>query len=200
MKQYFQENELLAADEVQIRLDRFGHKFTFFSARGLFSFDEVDANSLILVENIPGIKGKLLDLGCGIGVVGIMLAKINGQVDLTGCDINRIALRLAEKNAATNGIDAKFFHSDCFDGVSGIFDTIALNPPIHAGKEVMYKMFEQAKEHLAPNGVFYIVIQKKHGAESSLRFLRENYGYCEVVHKKKGVYVMACEANARRVG
>ena len=190
MKQYFQENKCLAADEVQIRLTKFEHEFIFFSRRGLFSYNEIDVNSLILIENIPKIEGKLLDLGCGFGAIGIVLAKINPLICLTGCDINRIAIEMAKKNAALNGVKAKYIFSDCFDGVDGFFDAIVLNPPIHAGKEVMFKMFKQAKQHLAQNGAFYIVIQKKHGAVSSLRFLQENYEYCEIVYKKKGVYVV----------
>ena len=190
MKQYFQENKCLAADEVQIRLTKFEHEFTFFSRRGLFSYNEIDVNSLILIENIPKIKGKLLDLGCGFGAIGIILAKINPYIYLTGCDINKIAIDMAKKNAALNGVDAKYFFSDCFEGVDGFFDAIVLNPPIHAGKEVMYKMFEQAKQHLTQSGAFYIVIQKKHGAESCLRFLQKKYDCCEIVYKKKGVYVV----------
>ena len=190
MKQYFQENENLAGDEVEIRIAKFGHEFTFYSRRGLFSHNEVDANSLILVEMMPSIAGELLDLGCGFGAVGIMLAKINPYVNLTGSDINRIALGMAKKNAAINGIEAKYLHSDCFDGVSGLFDAIALNPPIHAGKEVVFRMFAGAALHLAPRGVFYVVIQKKHGAESCLRYLREIYEHCEPVYKKKGVYII----------
>ena len=191
MKQYFEENEDLAAGKIEIRLSKFGHEFIFFSRRGLFSHNEVDANSLILVDNMPAIKGELLDLGCGFGAVGIMLAKINHHVNLTGCDINRIALGMAKGNAAVNGVDAKYLYSNCFDGVSGLFDAIALNPPIHAGKEVMYKMFAEAKKHLTTSGVFYVVIKKKHGAESCLRFLREIYEHCELIYKKKGVYVIA---------
>ena len=190
MKQYFQENKDLSADEIQIRMTRYGHDFIFHSRRGLFSHDGVDSVSLILVDNMPGIEGELLDLGCGYGVVGIMLARINRHVNLTGCDINGIALEMAKKNAAINEVRAKYLHSDCFDGISGLFDTIALNPPVHAGKEVMYRMFAGAKEHLTPNGVFYIVIQKKHGAESCLRYLREIYEHSEPVYKKKGIYVI----------
>ena len=142
---------------------------------------------------MPKINGKLLDLGCGFGAIGIMLAKINPQVSLTGCDINRIAVDAAKKNAAINGIEAEYLRSDCFDGVIGYFDTIALNPPIHAGKDVMFKMFMQAKEHLAPNGAFYIIIQKKHGAESCLRYLRGIYDSCIPVYKKKGAYIIVCK-------
>ena len=190
MKQYFQENRNLSADEIQMRMTKYGHDFIFLSRRGLFSHGGVDAVSLILVDNIPSIEGELLDLGCGYGVVGIMLAKTNPHVKLTGSDINGIALEMAKKNAEINGVHAKYLHSDCFDGISGIFDIIALNQPVHAGKKVMYKMFAGAREHLAPNGVFYIVIQKKHGAESCLRYLREVYEHSEPVYKKKGIYVI----------
>ena len=190
MKQYFQENENLPADEIQIRLTRYGMDFIFYSRRGLFSHDGVDGISLKLVDNIPPFEGELLDLGCGFGAVGIMLAKKGRNVKLTGCDINRIALKMAKKNAMLNGVDAKYVHSDCFDGVSGLFDVIALNPPVHAGKTVMYRMFAGAKEHLAPNGALFVVIQKKHGALSCLRYLKEVYGRCEVAYKQKGVYVI----------
>ena len=189
MKQYFQENFNLPDNEVQISLEKFGHNFTFFTKRGLFSYNKVDAKSLVLVENMPAIEGRLLDLGCGFGAVGIMLAKMY-NVNLTGCDINRIALCMAKKNAAVNGVGARFFHSDCFDGIRGCFESIVLNPPIHAGKEVVYKMYEQAKEHLAPGGCFYIVIQKKHGAKSSLQKLKEIYEVCVTLYKKKGTYVI----------
>ena len=193
MKQYFQENENLAADEIQIKCSMFGHEFTFLSRRGLFSYDEVDTNSLILIKSIPKIKGELLDLGCGFGAIGIILTKINPLINLTGCDINRIAIAMAAKNATANGITAKYIHSDCFDGVIGLYDTIVLNPPIHAGKEVMHKMFRQSKEHLLANGAFYIVIKKKHGALSVISFLRNIYNHCEPIYKEKGIYVMECK-------
>ena len=191
MKQYYQENHDLPEEEVEIRFVKFGHNFIFLSKRGLFSYNEIDVNSIILVENIPKITGSLLDLGCGFGTVGIMLAKKH-NIALTGCDINRIAVSYAKKNAAINGIEAKYLHSDCFDGVTGCFDTIALNPPIHAGKEVVYKMYEQAREHLTKNGVLYVVIKKKHGAASSLKKLNEIYDNCVPVYKKKGTYVIEC--------
>lgn len=193
MKQYFHENDALPANELKISVEKFGQNFTFFTRRGLFSYNEVDANSLLLVEKIPKITGKLLDLGCGYGAVGIMLAKINPCVNLTGCDVNRIALSMAAKNAKVNGVEAEYLYSDCFDGVSGLYDNIALNPPIHAGKDVVYKMFVQAKEHLTPDGAFYIVIHKKHGAESALRYLSDIYRKCDVVYKKKGVYMVECK-------
>ena len=106
MKQYFHENDELSADEVRISVEKSGQNFIFFTRRGLFSYKEVDANSIILATHIPKIKGKLLDLGCGYGAIGIMLAKINPQLRLTGCDINRIALDMASKNAKLNGVTA----------------------------------------------------------------------------------------------
>ena len=192
MKQYFQENYDLPNDEVEIRKTLFGYNFLFLSKRGLFSYNEIDDNSLTLIENIQKPKGSLLDLGCGFGAVGIILAKVYG-IKLTGCDINRVAIEMAKKNASINEVFGDFIHSDCFNGVTGCFDTIVLNPPIHAGKEVVYKMYTKAKEHLKIGGAFYIVINKKHGALTSLCKLAELYDECTTVYKKKGTYVIECK-------
>ena len=191
MKQYFEENDSLPRDEVKIFLEKFGHSFTFFSKRGLFSFNEVDSVSLALVENIPKIHGKLLDLGCGYGAVGIILAKIN-EITLYGCDINKYAVEMAKKNALFNRVEATYFFSDSFKNVEGTFDTIVLNPPIHAGKDVVYSMFRDAKNHLASSGKFYVVIQKKHGAATAINELSKTYEKLKTVYKKKGIYVLEC--------
>ena len=191
MKQYFEENEALVQDEVKISLEKFGHRFVFFSKKGLFSHNEVDWVSIALIENIPKISGKLLDLGCGYGAVGIILGKIN-NVTLFGCDINRFAVETAKKNAVLNMVEATYFLSDSFSSVVGTFETIALNPPIHAGKEVVYRMFREATNHLAKKGAFYVVIQKKHGAATAIGELTNIYQTVNTLYKKKGVFVLEC--------
>ena len=59
--------------------------------------------------------------------------------------------------------------------MEGVFDAVITNPPIRAGKAVIYKMFEDAKAHLVPGGALYLVIRKQQGAPSALKFLRELY-------------------------
>ena len=187
--QYFSENPTVLTHERMLELTIFGMEFKFFANNGLFSCDKVDAASILLLENIPPISGHLLDLGCGYGTLGIVLAKRN-PVTLTMSDINRIALDYAARNAKLNHVEAQCIHSDGFDNLSGKYDSIVLNPPIHAGKEVMYRLYAGAAAHLLPDGALYIVIQKKHGAESTMKVLKEIFSECRILYKKKGYYVL----------
>ena len=66
------------------------------------------------------------------------------------------------------------------------------NPPIRAGKAVIYKIYEDAYNHLKANGVLYLVINKKHGAPSTKEFLMQLFGNCEVLDKKTGFNVLKC--------
>jgi 16S rRNA (guanine1207-N2)-methyltransferase len=140
---------------------------------------------------MPQIDGSLLDLGCGYGFIGIALAKKN-EIALTQSDINSIALDYAKKNAKLNNVSATQIHSDCFEKISGTFENITLNPPIHAGKQIMERMYEEAFEFLNKNGSLFVVIQKKHGAESSQKKLHEIFGNCKILHKKRGCFVFCC--------
>ena len=113
---------------------------------------------------------------------------------VTLCDINNRAIDLATRNAERNKVvNAKIFASDGFANVEGRFDIIITNPPIRAGKAVIYKMYEDAKEHLNDGGRFYLVINKKHGAPSTINYLNELYGEVEVLDKKAGFNVMRCK-------
>jgi len=189
MSQYFVENPDILTNERELVLNDFGHSFKFLSNNGLFSCDKVDDASLILIKNIPEIKGDLLDLGCGYGVIGIVLATLN-DVSLTFSDVNKYALEYAVKNASRNDVEVfNALYSDGFENIDGFFDVITLNPPIHAGKDVVYRLFKGASEHLKSSGVFYVVMYKKHGAESSLLKLREIFGHVETVFKKKSCFV-----------
>ena len=189
MNQYFIENKDVLINERKISVEILGHMFTFLTNNGLFSPDRFDYASKLLVENIPPISGSLLDLGCGYGAIGITLAHIY-KLDLMLLDINNIALEYARKNAELNNIQAEIVLSDGFKNVRNIFDTIALNPPIHAGKSVMYTLYKESKSYLAPGGKFYIVIQKKHGAKTSIERLNEIYGMCNIIYKKNGFFVI----------
>ena len=191
-KQYFDENAAVLAQERTLRLSLFGRDFRFLANNGLFSCDKVDAASILLMEQIPALTGgRLLDLGCGYGVIGIVLGKTY-PVTVTMSDINRIALDYAARNARLNQVEARCIHSDGFESLPYEFDHIVLNPPIHAGKEVMNRLYTGAAAHLAPGGALYIVIHKKHGAESTMAFLNAVFKECRTLYKKKGVYVLQC--------
>jgi len=187
---YFIENPQLLTHERKLHLKIFNLEFEFLTNNGFFSHTEIDSASQILLEYMPPIQGSLLDLGCGYGVLGIVLAKKN-KVTLTISDINSLALEYAIKNAKKNNVEARAIHSNSFSAFSSDdkFNHIVLNPPIHAGKNVMYHMYEESAKHLHIGGALYIVIHKKHGAESTLKKLSEIFTTCQTLYKKKGLFV-----------
>jgi len=191
MNHYFIENPKLLTDERVLELDIFNTHFRFLSNNGLFSCDKIDDASITLLQNIPTLPqgSTLLDLGCGYGTLGVVLAKAYG-VTLTMADINSIALQYAAKNAKLNGVQATTIHSNSFANITATFDNIVLNPPIHAGKDIMYNMYEESARHLNPGGSLYIVIQKKHGAESAIKKLATIFSSVQVLYKKKGCFVV----------
>lgn len=187
-------------DTVADKIERFNYylgstRIILESNAGLFSPGHVDAATDLLLQTIPPLEGSLLDLGCGYGVIGVSAAKAYG-VRVTMADVTEKAVTFAKKNCKLNGVTAQVIKSDCFDSIDEKFDTITLNPPIHAGKEVIFKMYRGAFEHLNDGGKFYVVIQKKHGAESTIKQLEQIFGVCEVLYKKKGYYVLC----SRKIG
>ena len=192
MNHYFNPSENLGHKEKEIE---YIHKFTtfyFITDTGVFSKDKVDSATDILLNNLPVLSGEVLDLGCGYGCAGIALAKIYGEnISVTMSDINRRAVDLAIKNAKKNGVAVKAVCSDGFTNISEHFGAIIFNPPIHAGKEAVYKMYEDAYIHLETGGRFFIVIQKKHGAKSHRQKLETIFkaeNSC-VAYSKKGFFV-----------
>lgn len=163
----------------------------FHTDHGVFAKDNLDRGTEILLKymTVEDEVQTALDLGCGYGVIGVYLNKTFGiEVDMV--DINERAIELSTKNVPFNAAKGNVYKSDGFQQVNGVFDLIVLNPPIRAGKQVIYKMFEEAIQYLSENGSFYIVINKKHGAQSALKKLETIYGSVEIVDREKGFYVI----------
>lgn len=195
MSHYFIEDRSLKQDTKKIYYNYANNKFVFMTHAGIFSKDKIDHATDILLKTIPPLSGTLLDMGCGYGCIGIVLAKTY-SLQLTQVDVNQLAIDLTKKNCIENGVDSICIKSNCFDNVSGSFDTITINPPIHAGKAVTYKMYEDSLLHLNSGGKLYIVTLKKHGAESTYVKLKDTFGNCETLYKKKGYYVFCCTKSA----
>ena len=186
---YFTDNERLKTNPHRIFYFYGANKYIFNTDSGVFSPKKVDSATDFLIKNIPQIKGSLLDMGCGYGCLGIILAKEYG-LTLSQADINPRAVRLTKENADINGIRSDVYLSDGFACIDESFDYIAINPPIHAGKKVVYDMYEKSFLHLNHGGSLFVVIYKKHGAESSKNKFIEVFGNINVLQKKKGVYLM----------
>ncbi len=168
-----------------------GKLFSFVTDHGVFSKDAVDHATIKLLETVKIPKGAtVLDLGCGYGVIGIVLQKIY-QAAVTMSDINMRALTLAQLNAEKNGVRVEIIKSDGFTSIESLYDHIVVNPPIRIGKAAMYSMLAQAKAYLQNNGTLWVVIHKKHGAQSLARYLAD-YFTVERALRYKGIYVFAC--------
>lgn len=189
---YFITDFTLEADYRVIEYSYNGIHAHFTTNSGMFSPKRIDYASQLLVSNLPVLKGRVLDLGCGYGYIGIMLKLLNQEIELVLSDINERALDCAKINCETNGISSEIILSDGFTLLLGDFDYIINNPPIHAGKEVVFRLFNESYHHLKKGGCLFIVIQKKHGANSSYKRLIELFGNCTTTYKHKGYYIYCC--------
>lgn len=189
---YFTDNHNLSENRKDHSFRFSGHLLTFTTDNGVFSKTEIDEGTRILLTAVvqEGIHGSVLDLGCGYGVVGITLKKVFDDITVTAVDINPRAVELTRLNCQKNGVPAEVFVSNGFAQITGSFDAVITNPPIRAGKKVIYKMFEDAYAHLHENGVLFAVIRRKQGAESAFRKFEEVFGSCEVIAREKGYWVL----------
>jgi 16S rRNA (guanine1207-N2)-methyltransferase len=192
MAQYF-ENTNLPSKIIEFETYFLKTKFIFKADNGVFSKEKLDFGTRLLLENLPmkDMKGDILDLGCGYGVVSIILSKfINANFD--GVDVNKRALHLAEMNIKLNKVsNINFFESYCYDNVNKKYDYIITNPPIRAGKEVVYKMLREAKDHLKPDGFLFFVMRKDHGAKTAIKDISDIYE-TEIISREKGFFIIKC--------
>lgn len=188
---YYTQTPTSQHDEWQINADVFGHTLKFTTDAGVFSRDGLDKGTEILLNALPLLNGRILDLGCGWGAVGVALGKEYPDLELMMTDINQRAVDLSLRNLAANGVEnAQVVQGDSYESISGTFDAIITNPPIRAGKVAIYAMFADARQYLTPNGVLYIVIRKQQGAPSALKYLREIYAEAEVIDREAGFWVI----------
>jgi 16S rRNA (guanine1207-N2)-methyltransferase len=192
MGQYF-ENQDLPSKMVKTNSFLLGTKFIFYTDNGVFSKDGLDFGSRLLLESIPleEVGGKVLDMGCGYGVFGIVLNKIiSCEVDMV--DVNLRAMHLAEINAKENRcIGVSIFESNCYSNINSKYSCIVTNPPIRAGKNIVYDIVMNARNYLEENGHLFLVIRKEQGAESLIVDLEKLYTV-EVLNKKKGFFILKC--------
>ncbi len=168
-----------------------GHGLNFTTDAGVFSKGELDAGSRLLLDALPALSGDVLDLGCGWGAIGVAVSKANPTCRVVMADVNRRALDLTRQNALRNGITAEVIESDGMAAVMGrTFDAIITNPPIRAGKQVIYQMFADAAKSLNPGGALYLVIRKQQGAESCVKYLKTLYAQVEKLDKSGGFWVL----------
>lgn len=198
MTQYFDPNPVTPSDRKIISYRMNGINFEFYTDTSVFSRNEVDFGTNLLIDTIvKDVKARgphmerFADLGCGVGIVGIVIKSCFMAFDVTGVDINSRAVALARENANLNGVNCRFMSSDILFAVRNErFDIIATNPPVRAGKKTVFGFYEQSYEALNPGGYLYVVLQRKQGAPSTMDKLNELFGNCETLSIDGGYRVM----------
>ena len=192
MGQYFT-NDNLPSNVRRTECVVLGRKFVFLTDNGVFSKDGLDFGSRLLLETIPleEVGGKILDMGCGYGVFGIVIGKlVQTHVDMV--DVNLRAIHLAQRNIKENHVnDINVFESNVYENVTGKYSTIVTNPPIRAGKKVVYDIVMGAKDYLESDGKLFLVIRKEQGAKSLIVDLQKIYNV-SILEKKKGFFIIKC--------
>jgi 16S rRNA G1207 methylase RsmC len=168
----------------------------FFSGSGVFSKKELDRASELLIDKcFLKDNWEVLDLGCGIGVIGILILKRHPSLKLTFSDVNERAITLTKKNLLLHKIEAEVIKSDSFKKINKEFDTILLNPPMAAGRQVCYKLIEESFDHLKKNGLLQIVARHKKGGEMLEIRMEEVFGNVETIAKKGGFRIYISRKN-----
>lgn len=195
MTHYFTDNRNLDHNRKEHPFRFRDHIYTFVTDTGVFSKAGVDYGTMVLLEQAveEDIRGEVLDMGCGYGVISIVMKHEFPQCTVTGVDVNSRALELAEMNSHLNELEIHTLLSDGYADVRSDFDVILTNPPIRTGKKIIYTMFEDAHTHLNTNGLFLAVIRKQQGAESARKKLEEIFGNCETTRKDRGYWVLKCK-------
>ncbi|MGM0847153.1 MAG: class I SAM-dependent methyltransferase [Bacillota bacterium] len=191
---YYSRTPEVKSDPRKIEVLLRGFNFRLKTDQGVFSKNEIDFGSRLLIDSFAENEkaGPLLDVGCGYGPIGLSMAKVFPDRIVHMVDVNERALGLTKENADINGItNVSAYESSCFENVEEKnFSAILTNPPIRAGKAVVHEILADSHNHLAAGGELWVVIQKKQGAASALEKMEEIYGNVEIAAKKKGYHIL----------
>ena len=196
MSQYFDNDKSIKSEKRNIKFYFKDREYNFVSDNGVFSKDKFDYGTRLLLDSIAidKLSGNVLDLGCGIGVVGIILKSINKDINIDMVDINERAIELSKENLSLNDINNNVFVSDVYNDIDKKYDYIITNPPIRAGKDVIRRFLLGSFEYLNNNGILYFVMRKDHGVKSMIKELEDSFNI-RIVDRDKGFYVVEASKN-----
>lgn len=165
-------------------VDYQGHELTIRSLPGVFSHGEFDLGSRLLLDTLPPLSGKVIDIGCGAGVLGCVMAKLNPHIELEMTDISALAISSSQETLVANQLHGHVYPSDMFSDTGYHYDYVVTNPPFHSGLETSYsateRLLAESVDHLASGGSIWVV------ANSFLKYppiLEQAFGHCDIAAK-----------------
>ena len=193
MSQYFEENNELKDEQKELKIVFKDKKYKIYTNNGVFSKDKLDYGTRLLLETITtkNLEGNILDLGCGYGIIGLIIATTYPQTTVDMTDITNRALELARQNTK-NLKNVNIYKSDIYKDITNKYNYIITNPPIRVGKQIIREFLITAKDYLKENGELWFVMRKNHGVKSIIKELEEYY-ILSIENKTKGFYIVKCQ-------
>ncbi|MGB0098724.1 MAG: methyltransferase [Nocardioides sp.] len=190
---YFSADPTVAFKRVPVVADVWGHRLELTSGSGVFAQGRVDIGTSVLFrETDPPAPARVLDLGCGYGVIGLAVAAAVSAATVTAVDVNERAVLLANENAARLGVTDRYVATTPA-GIAddATYDEIWSNPPIRIGKAALHDLLLTWLPRLAPGGRAVMVVGKNLGADSLQRWLTDQGWPTERLASAKGFRVLA---------
>lgn len=175
---YFSADPTVAFARKPVVAEVWGRELRLTSGSGVFAQGRLDIGTAVLFrETEPPGPGRILDLGCGYGVIGLAVAAVVPDAVVTAVDVNERAVLLANENAVALGVTERY-RALTPDAVAAdaTYDEIWSNPPIRIGKEALHELLLTWFPRLAPGGRAVMVVGKNLGGDSLQRWLGEQ-GY-----------------------
>ena len=189
---YYDKKVTVKSEESLYNTEVNGIKMVFKTDNGVFCKKYLDFGTKLLLENYSEspLQGPILDMCSGYGPVGVFLAKTTKE-DIYMTEINERAYNLSQKNLELNNCKAHVYNGNLYEELPMIkFKNILVNPAIRAGKDIVFAIYEGAKERLMDGGALWVVIQKKQGAPSTIKKLEELFSSVSIVKRDAGYYII----------
>ena len=178
--------------DLQISRVETAEGLTICSLPGVFGYGKLDHGTQLLLDHLPKLNGKILDFGCGSGLITASLLAANASLNMHASDISFRALQATELTLKSNNLPtATLWHSDGFNQLEQRFNHIVSNPPFHEGIKTEYSMTEAfitaARSRLAKGGSLTIV------ANTFLKYepiFERAFGHCNILAQAKGFKVL----------
>ena len=189
---YFSADPAVPFRRVPVRISAWGHELELTSGSGVFAQGRLDPGTAVLLrETEPPAPGRILDLGCGYGVIGLAVAAASPGTQVTGIDVNERAVLLANENASTLRLVDRFTATTPDQvAADARFDEIWSNPPIRIGKQGLHELLLTWLSRLVDDGRAVMVVGRHLGADSLQRWLTDQGFPTQRVASAKGFRVL----------